>query len=131
MDAWITLLNHLRAVELLNILTDLPTCDPATRKRAGPLKSEAGAQMSLGDVESMCFLWCFNIEELKCENDTDPDWLAYFDDLQPHEQERVKRYHFLVDRKRSLVSFLSQKAIVKHVFKCSDSDYRLERTREV
>ena len=47
------------------------------------------------------------------------------------EKSAIEKYHFVDDRKRSLVSLLLQKGAIRHTFPSLGTNFAIQRTREV
>ena len=72
-------------------------------------------------------VWYVNKDEISTEEEV----ISLMDRLSIKEKEYASKYLLIEDRKRSVLSFMLQHALVKSHFNVSNSDYVIVRTREV
>ena len=72
-------------------------------------------------------MWFANAEENMCSS-----IIKNLDNfVSVDEKAVIEKYRFHADRKRSLLSLLLQKAIIRQQFQLSDDEFVIKRTREV
>ncbi len=72
-------------------------------------------------------LWHANIDDIDSVEDNSPLIMS----LLPEEKTKVKRFLFVEDQKRALLSILLQRSLIRYRFGVSDTEYELIRTKEV
>lgn len=74
------------------------------------------------------FIWYTDINKLDNMNSTSTKFLL--DLLSQKEKEKVMKFHFDDDKKRSLLSVYLQKALVRYFLQLDDNNFVIERTTE-
>jgi hypothetical protein len=79
-------------------------------------------------------LWCTNISDIKSSSfiSKDFEWNFYLKHLEEEDRKKVLSFVFEDDQKRSLVSVMMQRAMIRYQLGADhDADYCIRRTREV
>jgi len=92
------------------------------------LKMESLFDLSIHIPEdtSKLLIWCTNINDRHLDSILQNLSLL----VSPEEKTKIEKLRIKEDRKRSLLSLLMQKEMIRHVFKCSEDDFEIKRTLE-
>jgi len=105
----------------------------STTLMGNTLTSELGVPIAAGRTTpasgtgEQFLLWHANIGDVKSVEEDGPLIVS----LLPDEKVKVKRFKFVDDQKRALLSILLQRTLIRSTFNTSDADYELRRSREV